>query len=387
MMIAHKKENLHTLWLHRQAAKAEFRGRLSRAETEIIEKKYPTGLYSPNTLIRFGLFWLAGTAISAGISLTQLIFPFGNNNILDAIHLFVWGLASFFILEYLIRKHAHYRSGVDEALIWVLVIAPVAGLNLLFHLSSTATALLAGILSLLAILRYTNFILVGASLISFSVAIYLEYTKIFPSGKSSVCFLLLPIYLSVILLARRWRREFKYRFYDPSLRALEMAGMVLFYICSNYYIQGLFQFNFVNGSDVNNATALQAGWLYWFLTISSPFIFISIGIWQKEAIPLRFGLIALIPSFLTYRYYYHVLPIEWVMLILGFLLIIIAYILTTYLKTNRKGYSSRLIKESFGLEQAEALLIAGTLTSTGNPPPSPATGGGSSGGGGATGNY
>jgi hypothetical protein len=99
-MIAHKKENLHNLWLHRQAAKAEFRGRLSQAETEIIEKKYPTGLYTPNTFIRFGLFWLAGAAISSGISLTQLIFPFGNNNTLDAIHMFIWGLLSFFILEY-----------------------------------------------------------------------------------------------------------------------------------------------------------------------------------------------------------------------------------------------------------------------------------------------
>jgi hypothetical protein len=255
----------------------------------------------------------------------------------------------------------------------------------LFNLPLSTNASIFGIIAMLIAIRYINSFLAVASLLAFSIAFYTEYTERLSFGKSTIVYALLLLFLLITILAERLQSNYALRYYSTFLKALQLTSMLALYVCGNIYIYRELGAEMISGKKWEELPSSSADWLFWTLTFSIPAYYILRGILNKKAIFLRTGLVLLIPAYLTYRYYYHALPIEIEFLLLGGILFFIAYFLTRLLKETRGGYTSRQIKESSGLEQIEALIIADTFAAS--TPTPPVTGGGSSGGGGATGQY
>lgn len=382
-MTAHNKKELHHLWLHEQAAAACVQGRISAEEKAAIIKKYPAAFYTPNKIMRFGLFLLANFAISSAIGLSQMVLPSDKNENIISILLIVWGCIFIAIQEYNIRKHAHFRSGVDDALEWYIAGSLGIGILSLFKLSVSANAFVIGIITLLVALRYINALLAVLSLLAFSVSFYFEYTERLSFGIATIAYAFLIIFAAIVFLTVRSLSNFKTRFYTQCLEFLQATSLVAFYICGNFFVQ--FELMAELRNEPDEQAPVSTGWLFWILTYATPVIYTALGIIYKKGLFLRTGILLLIPAYMTYRFYFHYFPLEWEIFWLGLILFVAAYFLIRFLKGDRSGYTSRQIKESAGLKELQAMVLADTIA--GNTPPHPITGGGSTGGGGATGNY
>ena len=134
------------------------------------------------------------------------------------------------------------------------------------------------------------------------------------------------------------------------------------------------------------------GWLFWILTVSTPLFYTYLGIRKKDSLFLWVGLVLIVATVFTIRYYYNLMPLEWALILGGILMIAIAYGLIRYLKTSRHGFTSLESSNKHLLENLhiESLVIAETF---GGPAVVKAPvkdfqfGGGSGGGGGAGGQY
>src|ERR1022692_3792239 len=119
-MIAYNKT-----WLANRRRQAEVKkdleqGNISNTEFAAIAEKYPVGFYSPNLVVRIGLFILTFVIIFFADGLLSLIAS--GSGIIES---FGWpiflGLLSYLGLELIVDNKFHYRSGVDDALLFISV--------------------------------------------------------------------------------------------------------------------------------------------------------------------------------------------------------------------------------------------------------------------------
>jgi uncharacterized membrane protein YgcG len=129
--------------------------------------------------------------------------------------------------------------------------------------------------------------------------------------------------------------------------------------------------------------------VFWITTVLIPLIYIFLGIYKKDRILLRAGLILVAAIVFTIRYYHSVAPLEVVMTFAGIGMIAIAYFLIRFLKTPKNGFTSEEVDEGeMDALQLESLVIAQTFNKAGAPAKDGFEfGGGDGGGGGASGEY
>src|SRR5262245_18797068 len=117
-MIAYSSQSLDDRDIRDEAAAALSQRLITEAEYQQIVTAHPRKLYTPNIYVRIGLFLLAVVVAAAGVGLTLLIGMNTGDSGIETL-LILWGLASFCVLEYFIYKRGMFRSGVDDALLWI----------------------------------------------------------------------------------------------------------------------------------------------------------------------------------------------------------------------------------------------------------------------------
>lgn len=384
-MIAYNPQGLQHLWLIRESQKALYRGKLSDADYDILLKKYPTGFYTPNILIRLGLFFLVQMAASSVMGLLSMALLLTEGEKSFGYLLLAQASLVIAVLEHLIKKKKHYESGVDDALLWLGAAYLVGSVNMLGSPSLTVNMLLVLMLALLGSLRYLNYLMSAAAVIALLVLTYLKYKEWGDWALSTLPLLLMTLSLLLTLGSEILQKYYRYRLYENCLKSVQITALVCLYVCGNFFV-------------LNEIAPKLIQWpklfftfdtFFWVFTLLMPLILLLLGIRRRNMIYLRLGLLLLVTLGFQLRYYYHKMPIEWLITLVGAALALMAYLLTRYLKKPRQGIVSfRLTsKNLMGLEQAEALLIAHTMGNTGTPPSQYPLGGGSSGGGGATENF
>ncbi len=122
-----------------------------------------------------------------------------------------------------------------------------------------------------------------------------------------------------------------------------------------------------------------------------PLVYLAIGIKKKNAVLLRTGLLLIAAAVLTFRSYYHVLPIATTLTIAGAGILGIAYAIMKYLKTPKHGFTYAEPDDANLMDhiKVESLLIAETFSAAPSAPASDGTkfGGGDFGGGGSSGGF
>jgi hypothetical protein len=117
-MIVYNKTCLDNLLIHYEAKDALSAGCITGDEVKSIKKQYPVGFYMPGIFIRIGLFILTFIVVQFSVGFASFL--------LMATHLiehFGWtlfvGIGIYIVLELMIKKMNYYRSGVDDALLWL----------------------------------------------------------------------------------------------------------------------------------------------------------------------------------------------------------------------------------------------------------------------------
>jgi hypothetical protein len=303
------------------------------------------------------------------------------------ITLIFFGVVSVAALEFFIYDRKVYRSGLDDALLWIASGLVLIGINLCAgHINTSMESLIVFLLAMAGVLRYADHLMAlvayGACLsIIFHIAIDLG-----PAARAFLPFLLMAVSVVLYLLFTRLSAEQRLRNYRSCLLLLRMATLLSFYLAGNYYI--VRELNaYISGST----GPVTLGWLWWLLTAIVPVIYLIRGIQKKDVIFLWAGLALIAAAIFTVRYYYHVLPAELAMIIGGCVLIGSAYGLIRYLRSPKYGLTSIASNDPHLLEKLhiEALVLAETFQSVAAQPADTGVhfGGGSGGGGGATGEF
>jgi uncharacterized membrane protein YgcG len=164
--------------------------------------------------------------------------------------------------------------------------------------------------------------------------------------------------------------------------------LITFYAAGNYYVVQTLGGEFNSNVNIIAPKALPFGGFFWAWTILLPFIYLGLGIRKKDAILLRIGLILIAAAAITFRTYYHILPVDIMLATVGAAVLGTAYTIMQYLKTPKHGFTYAELDDSNMMDnlKVESLIIAETFAKA---PAAPANdgvkfGGGDFGGGGSS---
>lgn len=387
-MIAYSKTWLDNLDIHNEADKAFSHQCILEEEQVAIKQHFPVGFYSPNFFIRIGLFIL--TAVIASFSL-GLFFMITLSSTGD--HSF--GLFTFFTflsygaLEFFVRENRHYRSGVDDALLWATVSSFIAALNCINGLHIVAYTLLVFLLSGYLALRFADALVSALACISWLGLLFYAYLELGAIAKLTMPFVMMAAAAMLYFFSLRIARAAEAKYYKLCLLVVRVVALLSFYVAGNYFVvrelgNSMFDLHLKEGESI------PLGWLFWALTVSVPLLYLWRGVQKKDAVFLRVGLLLIAAIVFTIRYYYNVMPLEIVMILGGMVMITLAYVLIRYLQQPRNGFTYKEEKDASPINklQIEALIINQTFST---PQVAETTGtefgGGSGGGAGAGGEY
>jgi hypothetical protein len=389
-MIAYNHTTLDHLLINEEAESALQHNLISKEEADAIGKTYPVNLYTPNIFIRIGLFLLTAVIILMGFGLFCLFILNSSEKWFGTLCL-VFSLSLYAALEFLIYKKKHYRSGMDDALLWLSMGFIVFGINLLDDsISFLGQSVMIFILAFYFLLRFGNALMGCLAFISFLAIVFYSVIKLGDIAKTTMPFLLITISFFVYWLITKNKNNNRLKYYKTCCTLIEILALITLYAAGNYFVVREVS-NSMFDLQLKEGESIPGGWFFWIITALLPIIYIFRGIQKKDVILLRTGLILIAAIVFNVRYYYHVAPLEIVMTIGGLIMVLIAYGVTKYLTAPKYGFTHAEPNDPqlAGLLQVESLVVAQTF-----PQAVPAEsdnqfdfGGGSSGGGGATGKY
>lgn len=387
-MIAYNKTWLDNAIVQEEVKQAFRRECITPEEKARIEAAYPVGFYTPNVYIRAGLLLLTVFIVYLFFCLLVMIFGIDRQwRILTTVLAFIVYCA----LEFLVRATKHYRSGVDQGLLWTSVGLLSAVILSLSGSSAWQEYLLIFVIALYATLRFADTIMAAVAILALLSGILYACTSMEDTGRLIAPLLIMSVSFLLYQLARRSRKSERWRHYAHCCAFAEITTLITLYLAGNYLAVEELGNAIFYSSPLEPAQSIPAGWLIWVCTAIIPLIYVYSGIRKKDVILLRIGLLATAASIYTVLHYYSVMPPETVMTLSGIILIIGSWAVIRYLRTPKHGFTSQAEDTTNLLEN---LPVASIVLSEVQPH-SVATqqgtdvkfGGGTGGGGGADGSW
>jgi hypothetical protein len=389
-MIAYNKEGLDNLYIRKQLSDEFDKGSINKEQYDRCAEEYPVKFYTPNYVIRIGLFILTVVVAVFSFGLMALISSAGSEASLVVLLIFL-AIFAYGALEFMVHAKHHYKSGVDDALMWMTGIALVSSFNIWSDVSYLQNAIFIFAVSLCLTLRFNNMLMSGVACVAFLAFLFFTYTRMGESTKASAPFVMMMVSFFIYFISSRNKNQPAFKYYSGCLLITEIVALVCFYAAGNYYVvreASIVVFHL----DLKENESIPFGRLFWIFTIVIPLIYLARGIQKKDVLFLRIGLILIPAAVLTVRYYYHILPVEIAITLCGSLMIGFSYFLIRYLRQPHYGITNEqpVEKNQAEIHQLEALVVAqsfGHSKPHSSETPTVTFGGGSGGGGGAGGEF
>ncbi len=394
-MIIYNKTWLTNLLLIDGVEKEHQDGLITDTELKNIKEKYPVGFYSPNIFVRVGLILL--TMVISGCASGLLSLMMADSTMVTSYGWLIFlGILNYVALEVMVQNKFHFRSGVDDALLWIsgaLWVSAFAWAVSDRYYSEdfsgvylVASAFVCVLSSILAI-RFADMLMGLVAYLACLVFVFFAWQKIGAWGTATMPFVLMVFSGLSYWVVRLKLNHPKTVYYTNSMTVLQAGTLLTLYLAGNYFVVKEL------GDELNGTVSesIPFGWFFWGWTIGLPFIYIAFGIKQKNVILLRTGLLLITAAAITFRNYHHVMPVELALILSGAIALGISYAVTRYLRTPRHGFTcEELNKEDLMDElKVESLVIAESFSDTAQPVADQGIklGGGHFGGGGATSDF
>ncbi|MEO5593224.1 MAG: hypothetical protein ABIR15_05860 [Chitinophagaceae bacterium] len=386
-MIAYNNEWLNNLLVHDQADKASENQCISKSEKEQVYAAYPAGFYSPNFFVRVGLFILTVIIVAFSVGFFSLFFL---DHMEQVGGLFIFfGFIIYAALEFMVKKR-HYKSGVDDALMWMAAGNIIGGLNGITHISFLTNSIIVFVIAGYFFIRFTNGVMAAIASLALLAIIFFTVIRLGTIAKAVAPFILMIAAAGIYFFIQQLLKSGKWKYYTNGFLMISVIALVSFYAAGNYFVVreasiAMFKMDLKEGQDI------PFGWLFWIFTVAIPILYITRGVQKKDPVLLRVGMLLVAAIVFTVRYYYHLIPAEIAMVAGGMVFIGIAYALIKYLHEPKYGFTHKEQNDAFFMDKlhVESLVIAQTFsgpqlstTDTGTQ-----FGGGSGGGGGASGEF
>jgi uncharacterized membrane protein YgcG len=389
-MIAYNKTWLANLRVQDEIKKDVQQGNISHAEFKAIEQKYPVGFYTPNLFVRIGLFILTCIIMSFGDGLLSLVAAGGN--IVESFGWFFFlAILAYIGLEIMVNSNHHYRSGVDDALLFISGSLFVTGFGIMLlenngDINYLPLSMLICLLMLGLSIRFADMLTTAVCCLSFFAFIFFVWTKTISAGLSTAPFITMLASVGLYWLANSYSKQKAYINYANSLVIAQVVALVTLYASGNYYI-----IQTLSTEMMGKTGPVPFGIIFWAWTILMPFAYIGFGLKRKDVILLRAGLLLIAAAAVTFRTYYHILPVDAALTIVGIIILTMVYAIVKYLKTPKHGFTYAEPDEVNLADhlKVESLIVAETFS---HAPAAPTNdnvkfGGGDFGGGGSSGGF
>jgi hypothetical protein len=352
-MLAYDKDKLNAWMFRTMAEDAADLGLISEKERSDILNRYPSPFFSPRTIVRIGLGFATMVAVLTFFSLFLLILGMDYS---DFISYYLFGTAAIFILELMIRIKSHFRSGIDDLLLYLGFGILMVGMFTAFIDIPDPSLILSGILtflSLLAALRYADRLLAGLVLIAFIMFCGFAVVKIDPGLwvyiPSVTLIISIASWFAMPILANKPR----WIYYRHCFDFIQILGLVIAGACSNYYVIREIWYKLFYRSEISGSWET----FYIATTILIPLATVISGFMQKDKKRIRIGTLMVAASAMTAHYYFISPPVEILCIIYGSLLLLISYWLLKHHKAKENGISFSEKHDSRDLFEIESLLI------------------------------
>ncbi len=418
-MIVYNSKWLDNLRIKQEAADYFKKKWIDAAQLESIKNNHPESFYIPNIFIRIGLFIFTAILTSAILGLLSIplidVFKRGNDY---GILLIIYGILCAAALLGIIVSYDKkiYKAGMDDALLYIALIFFGIGIYIAADIKDPLIFLLLifPILVISAIL-FSDMLVASASYICFFAMVFLFLIK-YQIGKLILPFAIILSGVLFYLIIHQALKINKLRFWKESLTVVKILVLLTIYLGGNYFVvreannilqqkdhmeyRNSASFNAnednqnINEQESNSKKpVLPMSFFFYLTTILIPVFYIVKALRDKDRIFLLVGLIILVASVLTFRYYFSIAPPEIALTSAGIALIALAYSAIRFLKTPRYGLSYQEDEDKpfsdIGVNlDMEAVIISKT---SGQPQANPSDvfkgSGGTFGGGGSSGNF
>jgi hypothetical protein len=388
MLIYNKTWYTNLLLIEKVQQKAD-EGCISAEEVFNIKASYPIGFYTPGLIGRIGMFILTIFISIAASGLLSLMFA--SSGFIESYGWFLFlGILHYVLLEIMVGINFHFRSGVDDALLWTAFGSIAGCIFWALEKQQDVALYTAGFVFIFGCLitsRFNDRLIAGISYLAAYAFVYFAWQKV-----GSLGLLTMPFILMLFSAASYW--YFKKRsanpgnyFYDKVFSALQMLSLLTFYLSGNFYAVKELN-DLLQGTE---SKTIPFAFVFWVWTILLPGVYIAFGIISKKHLLLRMGILLVVVAAFTFRNYHHLMPLENVLSLSGVGLLACCWWLHRFLRVPKYGFSLEEKPTSSELDfiKIESLIIAGTESSlsSGLRPSTAASktsfGGGSFGGGGA----
>lgn len=384
------------------AARWHRRGLLTDEQRQAIDQASPTDFYRPPVWLRVTLFLFTCVAASAAGGTFSLFFLSAlqdNSRLYFHLVTVLYAVGGGAVLNLLIRNNRHYRSGVDNALLYTALGAILILLGLLYRdLTGAEPAfgrfaglvgfgLPALLLQGLAVARYGDPLLALTTVATYLILV--AGLLLLAGGTLALPFGLMSASALFYWLLGRWvapRPDLTY--YHTAYQAARVLTLVAGCLSVNYLIVR------EGNAALTNHTAsdeIALAGLFWGLTISIPLTYVCFALRRHDRPLLLTGLALTAFALFTFRYYHSLLPPAAAATLGGAILIGGALAAMRYLRISRYGLTSADDDDEARLMDLEALVVAQQAPDLATGPPAAegfqGFGGGQMGGGGASGSY
>ncbi len=356
-------------------------GQLNQEELSKGNEYFKEDFYKPNWFILMGLFLFTNIAVSFTTTFFLAMVGILDSKIGLSIALIIVSAGSFIALEFFIKSKNLYRSGIDNALLYLALGFFYSSILLFFDFSLPFYyyPLLLFFILIPAFIRYADPLVAIAMFFSFFVFVFLFATT-FSIGKTILPFLLMSLAASVYFISKSRLISF---YFEDVQQIIKTLSLIVFYLAGNYLVV-----REANAVLNNNSPSIEMpfGILFWVFTFSIPFVYIYIGMQNKDRKSIIIGLLAFGFSIFTFRYYHSVLPLEWALTLGGLVLIGFSIFVLKYFKTPKFNLSSE-VSEANKFSKLESILAAQAFQANSTSNDTLKMGGGDFGGGGSEQSY
>ena len=334
-MTIYNKKTLHNIFIKMQAVQAYAESYIDKETLGKINAEHPSDLYTPNVFVSVGLGLLTSLVILAATGIFFLLF-----NSIQSPLMFIIALACYAALEVFTGSKKHFNSGVDKVLMVACAIFFISGLELLFHSSNPDTWLSFALFLICSwfAFRFVDAIAASVAAISLMIFVFNAYSSFGQFTIFSFPFLLMIVSAIVYVIANKQTNCHDYFIDYPVFKGVRIVALFAFYLSGNYYVvQSIIQQNYL----LNAQSVLSvASWFFWGWTFAIPIIYLVAGVKRKDIVLIRIGILLIVGSVITFKYYFHVMSVEAALIISGAIKIVASYWLMRFLSVARGGYIS-----------------------------------------------
>jgi hypothetical protein len=362
MKSAYDHEWLYNLAVIKETKRWFQQGLITKDQITSIHAVYTSGFYHPNFIIRILLFVATLLALAGVTGILTLAIADTGESVYWPCSI-IYGLASFLTLEiFFIRTNRHYKSGVNEALIYHscgFIILGVAGLADFDN--PHVTLMCCVMVFCYAAIRYLDLLCTVATVVSLTFLIFFEFHNAGGIAQQVIPFAIIIFYTPVYFLIRILKKQKQFNAWHNNLVLAEGLSLILIYAAGNYLVvrelsESMMDLYLEEDEDIPFAI------VFYLLTVVIPVVYLYFGIRNKDIVLLRVSLVLIAFSVFTFKYYYGFGHPEFSLTLAGVVLIGASIVLLNYLKTMRSGYTrENLLTEKWGNMNLQAFIVSQTM--------------------------